>query len=170
MLVVCLQMLLDMLELTLRVVWIWYFPNKEDVFLFSIHQLLQFIWYGRKKTLRIRFTLSEQQWFMWFNSIEVCVETNRNYKNFNIPNDLFSAEFNDIDDSYMEERLLQKIPFGVEIWTQGSLLWAFGHCKVLLLELFQIWIKRHHLSRVWAHVVPDRQAIAALSAELVQAL
>ena len=49
------------------------------------------------------------------NSIEVCVETNGNYKEFNIPNDLFSAEFNDIDDSYMEERLLQKIPFGVEI-------------------------------------------------------
>ena len=43
------------------------------------------------------------------NSIEVCVEINGNYKDFNIAKDLFVAEFTDCDDSDMEESLLQKI-------------------------------------------------------------
>ena len=43
------------------------------------------------------------------NSIEVCVEINGNYKDFNIAKDLFAAEFTDCDDSDMEESLLQKI-------------------------------------------------------------
>ena len=54
------------------------------------------------------------------NSIEICVEINGTYKDFNIPKDLFAVEFTECDDSNMEESLLQKIPFGLEIRTQGS--------------------------------------------------
>ena len=39
-------------------------------------------------------------------SIEVCLETDGNYQDFNIPKDLFSAEFTDNGDSNIEESLL----------------------------------------------------------------